>query len=165
MMRGEASVVPHYTQRVRNERASASLHTLMVHFPFVLWGMSFVFDVASIFGGAPFVEAALFNVVAGLLAMVPAAATEAWDYRTRLAPGSTARRIARWRALANLVATALFVGSLALRWSARGAAATPRWPFVLSALGVAVLALASYLDGLVDWEYVATMRRRSPDVR
>jgi uncharacterized membrane protein len=148
-----------------HDPARPSLHTLLAHVPLVLWAMSFVFDVLSIFGGAAFVEAALFNVAAGLVAMVAAGLSDAWDYRTRLLPSSSARRIARWRALANLVASALFVASLALRWSARGAIATPRWPFVLSACGVAVLGVASYLDGLVDYQYAATTRHRSPDAR
>ena len=148
-----------------NEHARPSLHTLLVHCPLVLWGMSFVFDVVSVFGGAAFVEAALFNIVAGLVTMLAATVTDVWDYYTRLEPHSTARRLARWHALGNLVATALFVGSLALRWSARGAAATPRWPFVLSACGVAVLGVAGYLDGLIDYQYAATTRRRSPGAR
>ena len=138
-------------------------HTLVAHVPLVLWGVSFVFDCVSYFGGAPFVEAALFNVLAGLVAMLAAGVTEAWDYRTRLPPGSSARRFARWHGLANLVATALFVASLALRFGARGAAATPRAPFVLSAFGVAVLGVASWLGGLVDWQYAATTRRQSRD--
>ncbi|HXU67895.1 MAG TPA: DUF2231 domain-containing protein [Polyangia bacterium] len=138
-------------------------HTLVAHIPLVVWGMSFVFDVLSYFGGSPFVEAALFNVVAGLVAMLAAGVTEAWDYRTRLSPGSPARRFARWHGVANLVATALFVASLALRAHERGAVATPRGPFVLSALGVAVLGVASWIGGLVDWEYAATTRRQSRD--
>jgi uncharacterized membrane protein len=149
---------------VTTEGARPSLHTLLVHFPRIVWGMSFLFDVISFLGGAPFVEAALFNVVAGLVAMAAATVTEARDYFARLPPASSARRFARWHALANVVATALFVGSLALRWSARGAVATPLGPFVLSGLGVAVLGVASYLGGLVDYEYAATTRRQSPDV-
>jgi uncharacterized membrane protein len=149
---------------VTTEGARPSLHTLLVHFPLIVWGMSFLFDVISFLGGAPFVEAALFNVVAGLVAMAAATVTEARDYFARLPPASSARRFARWHALANVVATALFVGSLALRWSARGAVATPLGPFVLSGLGVAVLGVASYLGGLVDYEYAATTRRQSPDV-
>lgn len=147
------------------ERARPSLHTLLVHFPLVLWAMSFAFDVASMFAGAPFVEAALFNVIAGLVAMAAAAVTDARDYFTRLPPASSARRLARWHAAANLVATTLFAGSLALRWPTRGAVATPRGPFVLSALGLAVVGIASYLDGLIEYEYAATTRRRSPDAR
>jgi uncharacterized membrane protein len=150
---------------VSDERARPPLHTLIVHFPFVLWGMSFVFDVASMWRGPAMVEAALFNLVAGLAASVAAAVTGIWDYLTRLPRGSTARRIARWHALANATATALFAVSLALRWPMRGAAATPRGPFVLSALGVAVLGVASYLGGLVDYEYALTTRPRSPDAR
>ena len=51
--------------------------------------------------------------------MVAASVTEAWDYRTRLPPGSPARRLARWHVAANLIATALFVASLVLRLSRR----------------------------------------------
>jgi len=149
---------------VTTEGARPSLHTLLVHFPLILWGMSFVFDVVSMFGGAPFVEAALFNVVAGLVAMTAASVTEARDYFARLPPASSARRLARWHALANIVATVLFVASLSLRVGARGAAATPLGPCVLSGLGVAVLGIASWLAGLVDYEYAATTRRQSPDV-
>jgi len=96
--------------------------------------------------------------------MAAASVTEARDYFARLPPASSARRFARWHALANGVATALFIASLALRWSARGAVATPLPPFVLSGLGVAALGVASYLGGLVDYEYAATTRRQSPDV-
>jgi len=135
------------------------------HIPLVLLAMSFVFDVVSIFGGGVFVEAALFNVVAGLVAMLAAAIADARDYFVRLPEASSARRLARWHALANLAATTLFVASLAMRWTARGAPATPRGPFVLSALGLAVLGVASYLGGLVDYEAAATTRRRSPDAR
>ncbi len=147
------------------EGARPSLHTLLVHVPLVVFGMSFVFDCVSFFGGAPLVEAALFNVAAGLLTMLVAGGASARDYFVRLPPASSARRIARWQALANVAATALFVASLWLRWPARGLPATPRAPFVLSALGVAVLGVASYLGGLVDYAWAATTRRRSPDAR
>jgi uncharacterized membrane protein len=165
MPEGEARRVPPYILGVTNEAARPSLYTLLAHVPLVLFGMSFVFDVLSSYGGALFVEAALFNVVAGLLAMAAAIATGLVDYYRRLSPDSTARRIARWNLVANGVATALFVAGLAMRLSARGALATPRAPFVASALGVAVLGVASYLGGLVDWEHAATTRRRSPDAR
>jgi hypothetical protein len=36
---------------------------------------------------------------------------------------------------------------------------------VLSALGVAVLGVGSYLGGLVDYEHLATTRHQSPDAR
>ncbi|MDB4966759.1 MAG: Rieske (2Fe-2S) domain protein [Myxococcales bacterium] len=145
-------------------RTRPPLHTLIVHFPFVLLGMSFVFDVASIWRGPTLVEAALFNLVAGLAAAAAAAVTGWWDYFTRLPAHSTARRIARWHASANALAVALFVCSLIERWPSRGIAfTTPRLPFVLSALGVAILGIAHYLGGLVDYELVITTRRQSPD--
>src|SRR5262245_27790055 len=122
MPQDEASAVPPIFPIVSDERARPPLHVLIVHFPFVLWGMSFVFDVASMWRGPAMVEAALFNLVAGLAASVAAAVTGIWDYFTRLPRGSTARRIARWHALANATTTALFAVSLALRWPMRGAA-------------------------------------------
>jgi uncharacterized membrane protein len=150
---------------VTNARPRSTLHSTVVHLPFILWGISFVFDLASFWRGPAMVEAALFNLAAGALAAVAAAVTGAWDYFSRLPPASRARSIARWHALVDGVATALFVASLALRWSARGALATPRVPFVLSALGVALMAVGSYLGGLTDYECAITTRRRSPDAR
>ena len=142
-------------------RARPPLHTVLVHVPFVLWGISFVFDVASLWRGPALSEAALFNLVAGLAFAVAAAATGLWDYRTRLPRASTARRLARWHALANGSATALFVASIAVRWHTRGAPATPRLPFVLSALGVALLGIAAYLGGLVGYEQALSANRSS----
>ena len=55
----------------------------------------------------------------------------------------------------------LFAASLVLRWPARGVAATPRVPFVLAAVGLALLGIASYLGGLTSYEDVTT-RPRSP---
>jgi len=141
------------------------LHSFVAPFPFILWGVSFVFDLASLWRGAVMVEAALFNVAAGLVAALAAAVTGAWDYTRRLPPGSRARSFARWHGLVDGAATALFAVSLALRWSARGATATPRVPFVLSAVGVALMAVGSWLGGLADYEDAATTRRRSPDAR
>jgi uncharacterized membrane protein len=136
---------------------------MLVHFPFVLWGMSFVFDVVSLWRGPTMVEAALFNLIAGLAAAVAAAVTGLWDYVNRLAPRSPARRIARWHALTNGGATALFIASLATRWSARGATtATPEVPFVLSGLGLALLGVAMYLGGVVAYESKLTTRPQSP---
>src|SRR5690242_218422 len=107
-MRGDvASRVPPYTLCVRSPRAP--LHPLVVHFPFVLWGMSFVFDLASLWRGPTMVEAALFNLVAGLAAAVAAAVTGLWDYVTRLRPRSRERRLARWHALTVGAAALLFV--------------------------------------------------------
>jgi uncharacterized membrane protein len=136
-------------------------HTLLVHFPFVLWGMSFIFDVVSRWCGPAMAEAALFNLIAGFAAAGAATVTGFWDYAKRLAPRSKARRFARWHALATAAATALFAASLACRWHIRGVAATPRLPFVLSALGVAMLGVVSYLGGVVTSEQDFTTHSRS----
>lgn len=137
---------------------------MLVHLPFVLWGMSFVFDVASLWRGPTMVEAALFNLIAGLAAAVAAALTGLWDYVNRLAPRSPARRVARWHALINGCAAALFIASLATRWSARGAtSATPEVPFVLSGLGLAFLGVGMYLGGVVAYQSNLTRRPPAPD--
>ena len=81
------------------------------------------------------VEAALFNLVAGSAAAVAAAVTGLWDYVHRLPPRSPARRLARWHALTNGAATALFVASLVHALAGPRRAGDPRVPFVLSALG------------------------------
>lgn len=149
-----------------DRRARPPLHTVLVHLPFVLWGISFVFDVASQWRGPALSEAALFNLVAGLAFAVAAGVTGLWDYVTRLPRASTARRVARWHALAVGGATALFVASTVVRVHLRDAPATPRLPFVLSALGVAVLGIAAYLGGLVGYEQaLLTRETRAPDGR
>lgn len=125
---------------------------MVVHFPFVLWGMSFVFDVASLWRGPAMVEAALFNLVAGLVAAIAVAATGVHDYRRRLTPGSLGRRVARWHASVNAAAAALFIASLATRWHTRGAPSTPELPFVLSGFGLALMGVAMYLGGIVAFE-------------
>jgi uncharacterized membrane protein len=141
------------------DRMRTPLHAHVVHFPFVLWIVSFLFDIASLWRGPAMVEAALFNIVAGLAAAAAAAVTGLWDYLTRLPSGSTSRRLARWHALANGAATLLFVSSLVLRWQLRGAWATPRWPFVLSGLGVALLGLGSYVGAMIDFPRFTTSPR------
>jgi uncharacterized membrane protein len=140
------------------------LHSHLAHFPFVLWIVSFLFDIASTWRGPTMVEAALFNLVAGMVAAVAAAVTGWWDYARRLPKRSTSRRVARWHALASGLAMLLFLISLALRWQMRGAWATPRWPFVLSGLGVALMGLGSYVGGLIDFARFTTTPR-SPTVR
>ena len=139
------------------------LHPTLVHFPFLLWGMSFVFDVVSLWRGPTMVEAALFNLIAGLAAAVAAAVTGLWDYLNQLQPRSPARRTARWHALTNGCATVLFVASLLTRWSTRGATtATPEVPFVLSGLGLALLGVGMYLGGVVAYQRNLTKPPQSP---
>jgi uncharacterized membrane protein len=146
------------------DRMRPPLHAYVVYFPFVLWLVSFLFDIASLWRGPTMVEAALFNLVAGLIAAAAAVATGLWDYLTRLPAGSTSRRLGRWHALANGTATLLFVSSLVLRWQQRGAWATPRWPFVLSGLGVALIGLGSYVGTMIDFPRFTTSPR-SPSGR
>jgi uncharacterized membrane protein len=140
-------------------RIRTSLHVHVVHFPFVLWVVSFLFDIGSVWLGPTMVEAALFNLVAGLAAAVAAVVTGLRDYVIRLERHSTARSLARWHALAHGAAMVLFLISLGLRVKLRGAWATPRWPFVLSALGVALMGLGSYVGAMIDFPRFTTSPR------
>ena len=129
-----------------------------------MWGMSFVFDVASLRLGPAMVEAARFNLAAGLVMAVVAAAAGVRDF-LRLPLGATVRRIGRWHAALNILAAALFSVSLGLRFHFRGAP-TPPWPFFLSALGVVVIGFSGYLGGVMVYNHGAgvnlTRSRRSP---
>ena len=127
------------------------LHPLVVHFPLALFGMSFLFDVLSLELGAAMVEAARFNVLGGLIAAVVTGAFGARDFQRFLPAHSAARRIARYHA-----AVALFAVGLVLRFQSRGASSTPPWPFVLSAVGVALLGVAGYLGGVMVHNYPST---------
>jgi len=160
MPTNEASFVP---QRYNRQVSRPPLHPTLVHFPFLLWGMSFVFDVVSLWRGPTMVEAALFNLIAGLAAAMAAAVTGLWDYVNRLQPQSPARRVARWHALTNGCATVLFVASLVTRWSTRGTTtSTPEVPFVLSGLGLALLGVGMYLGGVVAYQRNLTKPPQSP---
>jgi uncharacterized membrane protein len=129
------------------------LHPLLVHFPIAFLAMSFVFDVLSLRLGAAMVEAARYNIIAGLGAAVVAGAAGIYDYFARLPAHSPARRVGRWHAVLNGIACLAFGASLFLRWHALGASVTPRGPFVLSALGVVLLGVAGYLGGVVVVNY------------
>jgi uncharacterized membrane protein len=141
------------------------LHPLLVHFPLAMWGMSFVFDVLSLRLGPAMVVAARFNLAAGLVMAAVAAAAGVSDF-LRLPRGTMVRRIGRWHATLNGLATALFSVSLGLRFRARAALVTPHWPFVLSALGVVVIGFSGYLGGVMVYNHGAgvnlTRSRRSP---
>ena len=132
------------------------VHPLLVHFPLALWGMSFVFDVLSWRLGPTLVEAARFDIAAGLLAAGIAAVAGVRDYFVILPRGSRVRRIGRWHLFLNIVATALFSVSLWMRFTKRGALVTPSWPFVLSALGIVVIGISGYLGGVM----ATNLRRR-----
>jgi uncharacterized membrane protein len=136
------------------------LHPLFVPFPLVFFGMSFVFDLLSLRFGAAMVEAARYNVVGGLCAAALTALAGAWDYRAQLERGSNGRRLARWHALINIVAVGLFAAGVGDRWAARGASVTPRVPFVLSALGVVLLGVSSYVGGVILHNFSILRRAR-----
>jgi uncharacterized membrane protein len=99
------------------------------------------------------VEAARYNVVSGLIAAALTAIAGVHDYLAHLPPGSSGRRLGRWHALLNVIATGLFAAGLGDRWAARGASATPMEPFVLSALGVVLLGVSAYLGGVIVMNY------------
>jgi len=124
-------------------------HPLVVYFPLALLGMSFVFDVLSLRLGPAMVEAARYNVTAGLVAAAICALAGIRDYFVILPRKSAMRGLARYHGALNLLATALFAVGLMHRWRLRGALVTPPWPFVLSALGVVVLGVAGYLGGVI----------------
>ena len=134
-------------------RPRRALHPLVVHFPLLLLGMSFVFDVLSLRFGAAMVEAALYNVLGGLASAVVAALAGLRDVQRVLPKQSPARRVVGWHAAINLSACALFAASLPARWHARGAAVTPTPSFVLSAFAVALLGLGAYLGGVMVLNY------------
>jgi uncharacterized membrane protein len=129
--------------------ARSALHPLLVQFPLALWSMSFVFDVLSLRYGPAMSEAARFNLAGGFVAALAAAATGARDYKRRLEPRSSARRLARYHAALNALAAALFGASLLVRRHAPPSRATPELPLVLSALGVVVLGASAYLGGVL----------------
>ncbi len=131
------------------------VHVALVHFPIGLLIAALPFDALGLWRGANSVWWAMgfWDIVLGLIAALPTAATGLLDY---LAPMSDrkAERAATWHMIVNLTAVALFGGSLLCRGGAlpgdltRCLAATG-----LDVLGAVALSFGGWLGGELVLRY------------
>ncbi|WP_182360022.1 Rieske 2Fe-2S domain-containing protein [Tomitella gaofuii] len=112
------------------------VHPMLVAVPIGAWGMSPLFDIV---GGKQGNRAASTLIAAGLVAAVPTAATGLNDWSDSKAPES---RVGAVHAAANTSASALFLASLASRFTGRTAVGK-----ALSWAGIALVGAGGYLGG------------------
>ncbi|HXJ77225.1 MAG TPA: DUF2231 domain-containing protein [Candidatus Methylomirabilis sp.] len=122
---------------------SHPIHPMIVGFPISLWIASFVADLIFVlgWGGPMWKRMAFYLVGAGILGAVAAAVPGYIDYRTITV--KRVGRIGQRHMIFNLVSLGLFALSLALRF----VDLLGILPVVVSAAGVAVLAVAGWLGG------------------
>lgn len=125
------------------------LHPPLTDFPIVLWSISLLWDILAFARGDPFwAQFSFWSIATGLVAALPTLATGLLDYASIPDDQQAAERTATRHMIVMLCTTALFVGSLLLRYgqdslgSLRTIVAV-----ILSAVGVALLPVGGWLGG------------------
>ena len=126
------------------------IHPMLVMFPLGLFVTAVIFDFADIIGGPAMLgEVAYWNIVAGLIGGVLAAAAGLVDY-VAIPAGTRAKRVGTAHALINLAVMVLFAVSWLVRMGAERHAAGGGM-FTLELLALAGGAVGAWLGGeLVD---------------
>jgi uncharacterized membrane protein len=120
------------------------IHPMLVAFPIGLWIFSFVVDIIHIIGwGDPNVwaSAAFYGIAGGIIGAVLAAVPGFLDF---LSLAGKPKTIAFWHMIVNVIALVLFAVSFALRFDRVSVLPAP---FILSAVGVALIGLSGWLGG------------------
>jgi uncharacterized membrane protein len=139
------------------------LHPILVHIPTALWPAALVFDLLTRFdvGGNPMVRASFYAILFGLvaaLAAAPAGLADWWEIK----PDRPARKIGIYHMSLNAVVTVLFLVNLLLRLDNLDEAdEVATGPLLLSAIGVAILAVSGYLGGRMVYDYGIAVARYS----
>jgi uncharacterized membrane protein len=126
------------------------LHPMLVMFPLGLLVTAVIFDFADLIGGPALLgEVAYWNIVAGLIGGVLAAAAGLVDY-VAIPRGTRAKRVATAHALLNVAVLALFAVSWSIRRPSEGRAAGG-WLFLLELVALGAASVSAWLGGeLVD---------------
>lgn len=139
------------------------LHPMLVHIPTALWPAALAFDLLTRFdvGGNPMVRASFYAILVGLIAAAAAVPTGLADW-WEIKPDRPARKIGIYHMALNGVVAAIFLINLLLRLDRRNEAeAVTTGPLLLSAAGVALLAVSGYLGGRMVFDYGIAVARHS----
>lgn len=160
------------TSLLRGKPLRHPLHPILIHFPIGLFVLSLVLDFLSLAldEAGVYLEASLYVLTAGvaaaLLAVVPGLA----DY-LGIRRDSPARRIGTIHLLLNLTAVIIYAVNAWLRWTVwNDDAAAPgdrvaALAFLLSLVGLGLIAMAAYLGGRLIYGHgiaVGRHRRKAP---
>jgi uncharacterized membrane protein len=124
------------------------IHPMLIPFPLALWTTSFVVDVLFYFTRQPtLLIIAKFMIATGCLAAVAAAAAGFIDWLA-IKDGEV-KKVANWHARLNVIALIVFAVSLFLRLGKYSEMVGRRLtiPFLLSLLGVILIAISGWLGG------------------
>lgn len=129
------------------------LHPALVHLPIGLFVFSVLLDVASylVADGNPLVRGAFYAILFGVVAALVAAVPGLVDW-SEIRADHPARKTATTHMQLNLAMVAIFAIDLLLRFNQLAAPATPPLLFLLSLLGVAILAVSGYLGGMLVYD-------------
>lgn len=140
--------------------AGHPIHPMLIAFPLALWTTSFVVDVIFYFvRHSTLLVISKFLLAAGCLGAVAAAIPGIIDWLA--IPAGEAKRVANWHARLNIIALIVFAISLFLRLQNYSHFVGHRLtiPFLLSLLGVVLVAISGWLGGELTFRYrIGAMR-------
>lgn len=135
--------------------AGHPVHPMIIPFPLALWTMSFVTDLLFYFtrqATLPLISK--FLLAAGCVGAIAAAIPGLIDWAS--IKNHEVKKIANWHARLNIIALLIFAASLYLRMKSGGAALVDyglKIPFLLSVVGVILIAISSWLGGSLSFEH------------
>lgn len=126
------------------------VHQMLIVFPLGLLITAVIFDVVYFVNDETiFAQVSFWNIAAGLIGAVLAAATGLLDWMN-IPRGTRARRIGLWHGLGNTVIFVLFVAVWFYRLGTAGHVVEPLW-FVIELIAVGLGGITCWLGGeLVD---------------
>lgn len=136
------------------------VHPMIIPFPLALWTTSFVTDLLFYFtrnGTLPSISKYL--LAGGCIGAVAAAIPGLIDWASIKNPA--VKKIANWHARLNIIALLIFAASLYLRMRSGGAAMVGwglKIPFLLSFVGVILIAISGWLGGALSFEHGVGVR-------
>lgn len=130
------------------------VHPMLIPFPLALWTTSFAADVLFYFKrntSLPLISK--FLLAAGCLGALAAAVPGFIDWLS--IKSASVKRIANWHARLNIIALIIFATSLCLRTRAGASWANYnlKIPFLLSFIGVILIAISGWLGGALSFEH------------
>jgi len=137
------------------------LHPALVHFPLALYPTSLLFDCLShlVDDGNPFVKGAFALILVGLVISVGAVVTGFADFLL-IEAGARVWKLAVTHMTFQLVTGGLFLANVILRGRDLDVTASAVGPIVLSAVGVATLAVGGFLGSELVYRHGRRVDRR-----
>ena len=130
------------------------VHPMLIPFPLALWVTSFVVDILFYFLRHPtLLILAKFMIAAGCLGAVAAAIPGIVDWLS--IKNGDVKRVANWHARLNITALVVFAISLFLRLGSYSEMVGRKLtiPFLLSLVGVILIAISGWLGGELVFRY------------